>query len=265
MKVAVIGAGTIGSAVAISLKKNNYQVIATRRKMEKMFELEKIGIEICSNNKDAVNSSDIVIFSLKPLDTINELKILSNDLSGKIVISFAAAIPIALIKKIVQNANIVRAMTNIAAKVMGGFTVYSIDINFENAKKQIVANLLSSFGHIEEVEEKYMDALTALSGSGPAYILTVIESMMYAGIKVGLPRDLALKASYETVLGTAKLLVESGNHPSILKDLVITPAGVTIDAIYELENSGIRTAFMRAIESATKKSAEITKNIMEKF
>ena len=88
---------------------------------------------------------------------------------------------------------------------------------------------------------------------------------MYAGIKVGLPRDLALKASYETVLGTAKLLVESGNHPSILKDLVITPAGVTIDAIYELENSGIRTAFMRAIESATKKSAEITKNIMEKF
>ncbi|MGC8673183.1 MAG: pyrroline-5-carboxylate reductase dimerization domain-containing protein, partial [Thermoplasmata archaeon] len=132
-------------------------------------------------------------------------------------------------------------------------------------KKKIVLEILSSFGEIEEVEERYMDALTAVSGSGPAYILTVIEAMMYAGLKVGLPRDLALKASYETVLGTAKLVSESGDHPSILKELVITPSGVTIDGIYELEDSGIRTAFMRAIESATNKSKLITDSIIEKL
>ncbi|MGC8709859.1 MAG: pyrroline-5-carboxylate reductase [Thermoplasmata archaeon] len=263
-KVAVIGAGTIGSAVAIALMKNGYGVIATRRRKEKIQDLEGKGIEICSDNRRAVQSSDIIIISLKPMDAVSEIKRLSEDMQDKILISLAAALPVGVIKKFSRSYT-VRAMTNIAARVGGGFTVYCFDDEFPEERKMEVRELLSSFGKIEEVEEKYMDALTALSGSGPAYILTVIESMMYAGLKVGLPRELALKASYETVLGAAKLVGESGDHPSILKELVITPAGVTIDAIYELEDSGIRTAFMRAIESATKKSETITKNIIEKF
>jgi pyrroline-5-carboxylate reductase len=264
-KVAVIGAGTIGTAVALALKKSGNEVIATRRKKEKISFLEDEGIKVCSDNRTAILSSEIVLISLKPVDAVNELKKFADELRGKIIISLAAALPIDLIKKILSNSYAARAMTNIAARVGGGFTVYCFENRFPEGYKERVRELLSSFGKIEEIEEKYMDALTALSGSGPAYILTVIESMMYAGLKVGLPRDLALRASYETVLGSAKLVGESGDHPSILKELVITPAGVTIDAIYELEDSGIRTAFIRAIESATKKSEKITREIMEKF
>ncbi len=262
--ISIIGAGTIGSAVAIALNKK-FQVIATRRNKEKIKDLESIGIKITSNNIEAVNSSDIILFSLKPIDTAEEIKRMSKELEGKIIISLAAALPIQVIKKFSPKSFVVRAMTNIAARVGGGFTVYSFQKDFPQDKKKIVLEILSSFGEIEEVEEKYMDALTAVSGSGPAYILTIIEAMMYAGLKVGLPRDLALKASYETVLGSAKLVSESGDHPSILKELVITPSGVTIDAIYELEDSGIRTAFMRAIESATNKSKLITESIIEKL
>ena len=109
-----------------------------------------------------------------------------------------------------------------------------------------------------------MDALTALGGSGPAYIFTIIEAMVYGGLKVGLPRDLALRDSYQTIMGAAKLVAESGDHPSQLKDLVTTPGGVTIDALYELEDSGIRTAFMRAIEAATDK-AKIISDALENF
>ncbi len=262
--ISIIGAGTIGTAVAIALNKN-FHVIATRRNKEKIKDLESIGIKITSNNQEAVNSSDIILFSLKPMDTAEEIKKMSRELEGKIIISLAAALPIQVIKKFSPSSFVVRAMTNIAARVGGGFTVYSFEKDFPEEKKKIVLEILSSFGEIEEVEERYMDALTAVSGSGPAYILTVIEAMMYAGLKVGLPRDLALKASYETVLGAAKLVSESGDHPSILKELIITPSGVTIDAIYELEDSGIRTAFMRAIESATNKSKLITENIIEKL
>lgn len=227
--------------------------------------LENYKIKTTIDNKKAIEQSEIIIFSLKPLDTVDEIKKQANILKGKVIISLAAALPIDIIKKFAKDSYVVRAMTNIAAKVGGGFTVYCFEKNFPEPLKKDVIEILSSFGDVEEVEEKYMDALTALSGSGPAYILTVIESMMYAGLKVGLPRDLSLKASYETVLGASKLVSESGEHPSLLKELVITPAGVTIDAIYELEDSGIRTAFIKAIESATKKSEKITQSIREKI
>ncbi len=263
LKLAILGAGTIGTAVAIALSKGGFKVIATRRNLEKKTELQELGIELISDNEQAVRGADVVIISLKPFDLIKELERLKDHLHGKIIISLAAAVPLEIISAISKSSNVVRAMTNIAAKVKGGFTVYCLADNFPKENIEIVQQILSQFGDIRLVEEKYMDALTALSGSGPAYVLTIIESMMYAGLKVGLPRELALEASYQTIMGTAKLVSESGVHPSILKDLVVTPAGVTIDAIYELEDSGIRTAFMRAIESATKKSKVVSNSIRE--
>ncbi len=112
-------------------------------------------------------------------------------------------------------------------------------------------------GICEEVEEKYMDAITALSGSGPGYISIIIEALMYAGLKVGLPRDLSLHSSAQTVLGTGKLVLETREHVAKIKDMVTTPGGTTIEAIYELEGSQIRPALMRAVEEATKKCEKI--------
>ncbi len=260
----IIGGGTIGISIAIPLSQNGYNVTVTRRNTEKIRELKGFGIEISGDNFESAKKSNIVIFALKPYDIIPEIEKLKKILEGKIVISMAAAISLSQMNEILKKSYLVRAMTNIAAKVSSGFTPFAV-LNKDEKMIKKVESVLRSFGETQLVEEKYMDALTALSGSGPAYILTIIEAMMYGGLKVGLPRDLALKASYQTVLGSAKLLAESTEHPSVLKEKVITPGGVTIEGIFELEDLRLRTAIMRAIESSTKKSNEISKTIEEKI
>lgn len=257
MKVSVIGGGTIGTAVAIALRGGGHEVVVTRRSTGKIEGLTGKGISVSNDNMDAINKTGITVISLKPLDAIAVLKELKDLLKGRVVISMAAALRISKISSILTESKVVRAMTNIAARVGGGYTVYSYD-HLDAEDEKAVSHLLGCLGESERVEEKYMDALTAMSGSGPAYIFTVIESMVYAGLKVGLPRELALRSSYQTVLGSAKLVATGENHISELRDLVTTPGGVTIDALYELESAGIRTAFMRAIEAATEKAKKIS-------
>ncbi|KAA8921919.1 MAG: pyrroline-5-carboxylate reductase [Thermoplasma sp.] len=258
--ISVIGAGTIGSAISISLAKAGYRVISTRRRPDLNAGLKSYGIEVTSDNAGAVSSSDMVILTLKPADLVSEIRKLSNSLRGKIVVSMAAAVPMRIIHEILPDSFIVRSMTNIAAEVNAGYTPFCV-LKEDEEKISFVRRVLGVFGETEQVDEKYMDALTALSGSGPAYILTIIEAMMYGGLKVGLPRSIALKASYQTVMGSAKLLAMSGDHPSAIKEKVITPGGVTIDGIYELENGKIRTSIMRAIESSTIKARKISKDL----
>ncbi|GGM71355.1 pyrroline-5-carboxylate reductase [Thermogymnomonas acidicola] len=260
MNITVVGAGTIGEAISVALKNRGYDVTATRRNVSKIETLAGLGIRVSSKSEEAILDADVVILSLKPYDVLAFVKRNARVLAERTTISMAAALPISAMARYTGDGRLMRAMTNIAARVGGGFTVFCAP-GMQEREKRECRKILECFGEVMEVEEKYMDALTAISGSGPAYILTVMEAMMYAGLKVGLPRDLALKASYETILGSAKLVSESGNHPSVLKDLVVTPGGVTIDAIYELEDSGIRTAFMRAIESATIKSRKISEEI----
>ncbi len=262
IRIAIIGGGTIGSAIAVPLAKEGFSVTVTRRNPEKIKNLEEYGIEVGRDNRDAILKSELVIFALKPYDILAEMKLYATYLKGKIVISMAAAISLSQLKSVLKESYLVRAMTNIAARSGSGFTPFCV-ASRDEGKIKIVQKVLESFGEMQLVEEKYMDALTALSGSGPAYILTIIEAMMYGGLKVGLPRELALKASYQTVLGSAKLLAESSEHPSVLKEKVITPGGVTIEGIFELEDLRVRTAIMKAIEASTLKSKEISKEIEE--
>ena len=260
MEIAVIGGGTIGSAIAEGLKKKGYGVTATRRSVEKLQRLAEMGVQVTSDNAEAVRKADVVIVALKPYDALEAIPKVSGEMRGKILISMIAAVKMARIKALAPDSIVVRAMTNVAAKVGGGYTVYCSNMLDASGEKDVIS-ILGCLGETERVEERYMDALTALSGSGPAYIFTIIEAMVYAGLKVGLPRELALRSSYQTILGSAKLVRESGYHPSELRDLVTTPGGVTIDALYELEDSGIRTAFMRAIESATGKAKTISDSL----
>jgi pyrroline-5-carboxylate reductase len=189
------------------------------------------------------------------------LKEISKEIEGKLVISTAATIPLKFYKKIVPKARFVRIMPNIAVMVQASYTAYCCEEDVTQEDKKKVKNLLNMMGICEEVDEKYMDAITALSGSGPGYLSIIIEALMYAGLKVGLPRNVALYSAAQTVLGTGKLVLELQEHPARIKDMVTTPGGTTIEAIYELEGSQIRQALMRAVEEAAKKSQLIREKL----
>jgi pyrroline-5-carboxylate reductase len=263
-KIAVIGAGVIGGAIIKSLLKKGYKgkVIATRRDAEKLREFERLGALTYTDNKRAAKEADIIFLCVKPNDVEKVLKEISEDLEGKIVITTAATIPLKFYKNIAPKVKFVRTMPNIAVLVQESFTAYCCDNSINAEEKGKVKKILDVMGISEEVEEKYMDAITALSGSGPGYISIIIEALMYAGLKVGLPRDLALYSSAQTVLGTGKLILETREHPAKIKDMVTTPGGTTIEAIFELEGSQIRQALMKAVEEATKKCEKIRERLI---
>ncbi len=234
-----------------------FDVTVTGRSLEKISKLRDKGLVVSTDNYKAVSDSDAVLIALKPSDAMRLLPELSSALANRILISMMAAMSLSRLRALCPDSTIVRAMTNVAAMVGGGYTVYCSE-GVDSETDSMIANIFACLGDFEKVEESHMDALTAISGSGPAYIFTVIEAMTHAGLKVGLPRELALRSSCQTVLGSAKLVAEGEYHPSELKDLVTTPGGVTIDALYELEDSGIRSAFMRAVEAATRKARTIS-------
>ena len=260
--VAVIGAGVIGGAIARRLLNDPVaeHVIATRRSLDKLEELQKLGAEITSDNIAAASKADVVFVCVKPGDVGGVLDEVRDELSGKIVISTAAIIPLEFYRGKVPGARFVRTMPNVAAFVGESYTAYCCDESVTDSDKEVVRRILSAMGEYDEVEEKYMDAITGLSGSGPAYIAIVIEALMYAGLKVGLPRELSLHSSAQAVLGTAKLIMEGGYNASQIKDMVTTPGGTTIEGIYQLEDGKLRTALMNAVVAATEKCANISYN-----
>ncbi len=257
--IAVIGTGVIGGAIVKSLLKSRYdgKITATRREIEKLEELEKLGAITTRDNKKATKESSIIFICVKPNDVEKVLKETSNEIEGKLVISTAATIPLNFYRRIVPKARFVRTMPNVALLVQESFTAYCCDDEVTLEDKRKVKEILDVMGICEEVEERYMDAITALSGSAPGYISIIIEALMYAGLKVGLPRDLSFYSSAQSVLGTGKLILETREHAAKIRDMVTTPGGTTIEAIYELESSQIRPALMRAVEEATKKSQKI--------
>ncbi|MCW4044259.1 MAG: pyrroline-5-carboxylate reductase [Candidatus Bathyarchaeota archaeon] len=254
--IAVIGAGMMGGAIVKSLLKSGYKgkITATDFQLERIKEMEKLGVNAISDNRKAAAESDIVFIVVKPADVEKVLKEIRKEIAGKLVISVAATVPLKFLKKVIPEARFVRIMPNVAALVQASYTAYSCDADVTEKDKNKVKALLNMMGICAEVNEKYMDAITALSGSGPGYLSIIIEALMYAGLRVGLPRDIALSSAAQTVLGTGKLIIELQEHPAKIKDMVTTPGGTTIDAIYELEGSQIRQALMRAVEEAAKKS-----------
>lgn len=258
-KVAIIGAGVIGGAIACAIS-DDFQVTATRRKIERLSPLAERGINITSDNDKAVSEAEVIIISVKPYQVIPLLKNLSHGLKDKLVISFAASINLDLMQRVIPDSRVVRAMTNIAVQVKEGYTVYSCGKNVTDSDKNVITKIFGDMGEYEEVDEQYLDVLTAMAGSSPAYLYTVVEAMIYGALQVGLPRDLALRAAAWSVIGASHLLLSSGKHPAELRDMVVTPGGVTIDAIYALEDGKVRTAFMKAIRDASLKAQRLARD-----
>jgi len=260
--VAVIGAGVIGGAIARGLlEEGGREVIVTRRQIAKIGDLKDLGAKVTSDNRRAVKSACVIFLCVKPGDVRGVLEGVRDQVGGKLVITTAATVPLAYYKKLVPAARFIRAMPNVATLVRESFTAYCCDADVTSEDKALAKEMFDALGMSMEVEEKYMDAITALSGSGPGYLSIIIEGLMYAGLRVGLPRDLALVSSAQTVLGTGKLALKMGENPSKIKDMVTTPGGTTIEAIYELEGSQIRQALMRAVTEATSKSQTIRERL----
>jgi pyrroline-5-carboxylate reductase len=262
-KIAVIGTGMMGGAIIKSLLKGKYagKIIAADFMTDKIKELEALGAEGTSDNSKAAADADIVFVSVKPGDLEKVLKGIRKEVKGKLVVSTAATVPLWFLKKSVPEAKVVRIMPNVAALVQASYTAFCCDADVTAKDKEKIKALLNMMGICEELDEKYMDAITGLSGSGPGYLSIIAEALIYAGLKVGLPRNIAEKAAAQNMLGTAKLILELPEHPAKIRDMVTTPGGTTIEAVYELEGSNVRQALMRAVEQATKKSALIRQKV----
>ena len=262
-KVTVIGAGMMGSAIIKSLIKGNYsgKITAVDIQIEKLKDLENIGVKVSSDNRKSADTADIVFIIVKPGDVEKVLKEISKEIKDKLVISVAATVTLKFLRKNAPDSRIVRIMPNLCALVQASYTAYCCEENVTVEDKLKVKTLLDMMGICDEMDEKYMDAITAVSGSGPGYLSIIIEALMYAGLKVGLPRNIALAAAAQTVMGTGKLIIDLHEDPSKIKDMTTTPGGTTIEAIYQIEQSQIRPAMIRAIEEATKKSQTIREKL----
>jgi pyrroline-5-carboxylate reductase len=262
-KITVIGAGMMGGAIVRSLVKGKYagKIIAVDIVPEKLEDLEKIGVKVSSDIRKSTVEADIIFIIVKPGDVGKVLKEVGKEIGSKLLISVVATVPLKFLVKNAPGAKIVRIMPNLGALVQASYTAYCGSENVTDEDKEKVRTLLNMMGVCDEIDEKYMDAITAVSGSGPGYMSIIVEALTYAGLKVGLPRNIALKAAAQTVMGTGKLIIDLDEEPSKIKDMTTTPGGTTIEAIYQIEQSQIRSAMIRAIEEATKKSQTIREKI----
>jgi pyrroline-5-carboxylate reductase len=262
-KIAVIGVGMMGGAIVKSLQRGGYKgkITAADTAQIRLKEMEALCVEATSDNRKAAAEADIIFVVVKTGDVEKVLKDISKELKGKLVVSVAATVPLAFLKKVLPGVKFIRIMPNLAALVQAAYVAYTCTADVTQKDKKEIKMLLEMMGVSEEIDEKYMDAVTALSGSGPGYLSIIVEAMVFAGLKVGLPRNIALNCAAQTVLGTGKLVIDLKEDPAKIRDMVTTPGGTTIAAIYELEGSQIRQSLMRAIEEATKKSQFIREKL----
>lgn len=218
----------------------------------------RFGVQVGEANKPAAEWADVVVLAVKPQVIAQVLGEAATCLNGKLLISIAAGISTGWIKRLVPTARaIVRAMPNTPALVREAVTALAPGPDCSDRDLSFAGDLFESVGRVVEVEERLMDAVTGLSGSGPAYVFAAIEALSDGGVKMGLPRRTAELLAAQTVLGAARLVMERGEHPARLKDQVASPGGTTIAGLHCLEQGGFRAMLITAVEAATKRSEEL--------
>lgn len=263
--IAVIGAGNIGCALLGGLLRGGDitpdRIWATRRNAAALDEVEERfpGIKTGTDNIAAVENSSIVILAIKPQNAERVLEEITNSLrDGTIVISTLAGVTTESISETLgDHVSVVRSMPNTPALVDEGATALAAGDKASAEHLGAAERIFAAVGKVEIVPEYLMDAVTGLSGSGPAYVYMVIEALTDGGVKQGLTRSVALRLAAQTVFGAAKLVIETGRHPAILRDEVTTPGGTAIAAIAELESHGLRTMLINAVATATMRSKEL--------
>ncbi len=219
----------------------------------------EFGIQVCTDNAQAARHADVILLCVKPQTVKEVAEVIRPELTpDKLIISIAASVPSAYIEKAVGGEiPVVRCMPNTPCAIGVGMTGICKGRYANQGHLELAKMLFEAVGRAVVVDEKHMDAVTGLSASGPAYIYVILESLAEAGVKLGLPRDVATLLAAQTALGASKVVLETGHHPALLKDAVTTPAGCTIDGLLELEEGKLRVTLIKAVVRASERAKEL--------
>ena len=262
MSTAIIGAGVMGETLLSGLVRAGRrvdQLMVGEKRAERARELEeRYGVAVVSN-REAAAKADTVALVVKPQDMADVLAEIGPDLrAGQLLVSLAAGITTTFIEsRVPAGVAVVRVMPNTPALVDEGMAAISPGSHCDESHLTEAESLMASTGKVLRIPEKQMDAVTAISGSGPAYIFFVVESMIEAGVHLGLPRSTATELVVQTLVGSAAMLRETGSHPVVLREQVTSPGGTTASALRELEVHRVRAAFLAAMEAARNRSREL--------
>lgn len=266
-KLGIIGAGKIGQALisgvfANGLYKQDELILSVRTEEHRKALESKFQVATTLDNRKIAAHSKLIVLSVKPKSIIDIVNSIADSLKpGSVIISTAAGVPLEVIEsRVPEYVGVIRTMPNLAIAVGEGMTALAPGKNAKPDDVEATRQLFGSVGRALVLEEQQMDAVTGLSGSGPAYIYIVIESLADGGVKLGLSREVATELAAQTVLGAAKTVLASGEHPAKLKDEVTTPSGSTIEGILELEEGGLRVTLIKAVVKAAERSRELLRN-----
>lgn len=264
-RIAILGTGNMGEALLSGMLRAGLvekgQVVATGTRSERMDEIrERYGVTATTDNRAAVRDAEILLIAVKPQAMSGLLGEIEVDVRPQsLVITIAAGIKTSTISRRLGEGNpVIRAMPNTPVRVDEGATAIAPGAGATEKHMAKAKAIFDAVGKTVVVPERLLDAVTGLSGSGPAYIYMVIEALIDGGVKMGIPRQVATRLAEQTVLGAAKLVRETQLHPAILRDQVTTPGGTAIAAIHELEAHGLRPMLISAVETATRRSSELS-------
>ncbi len=271
-KLAVLGAGKLGGILLRAyLKQGLFDVsrtTATVKHAERAAALAKqlSGVSVITDNREAVRGADIILLTVKPQTVAEVLQEIATEIGPQtLLVSVAASVPTGFVEQQLAAATggkrdevaVVRAMPNTPAAVGCGMTAICGGTHASPEHLEIARSMFDAVGRTIVLDEKHMDAVTGLSASGPAFAYIILESLAEGGVKVGLPRDVATLLAAQTMKGSASVVLETGDHPALLKDAVTTPAGCTIDGILELEEGKLRVTLIKAVVKATRRAGEL--------
>lgn len=267
LRIAVLGAGKMGGILLQAFLHSGLfapgQIAATVAHQLRAQALSRqFGLTVLTDNRAAVRGADIVLLAVKPTQVLDLVREIAPDLSpSALLISVAASVKTSAIEAAAGGSRaVIRGMPNTPAALGAGVTALCRGSFVTDEQLALAQRIFSTVGRVVVVDERHMDAVTGLSGSGPAFLYIIIEALAEAGVNVGLPREIATQLAAQTAYGAARMVLETGNHPALLKDEVTTPAGCTVDGILELEEGGLRVTLIKAVKRSTERARELAGN-----
>ena len=259
MKIGFIGGGALAESVIKGIADKIVEAqdiyVSERYETRRQYLTQKYKINAVDGVDSFILGIDLLIIAVKPKDAAAALAEVSSKVgTNTIVVSVVAGLKLTKVEEYFENHSVIRVMPNVAIAVAEGMNVFTVGKNVKPSEVEMIQKFFSSLGRCIEVDESLMDAVTGLSGSGPAYAFLMIDALADGGVAAGLPRDKAIELAAQTLLGAAKMVLELGDHPDVLRDRVTSPAGTTIEGVRVLESCGVRSALIEAVLAATEKS-----------